>query len=72
MRTNLAYCRACNAPIVWAKSAATGRAIPLERDSVPEADRHKPILTFDPGAGHITHFSSCPDADRFRKGKGAA
>lgn len=71
MRTNLSYCRSCGAPIVWAKSA-TGKSIPLERDSVPELDRHKAVIAFDPAAGHIAHFSSCPDAGKFRKGKGAA
>lgn len=63
MRSNLKYCRYCNAAIVWAKYSDSGKPVPLERESVPDLDRFKTVLTYDPKAGHVAH--RC-------KGKGAA
>mgnify|MGYP001393407766 CR=1 FL=1 len=63
MRSNLKYCRYCNAAIVWAKHADTRKPIPLEPVSVPGLDRFKTELTYSPEAGHVAH--RC-------KGKGAA
>ncbi|MNY27415.1 hypothetical protein D3C86_1613230 [compost metagenome] len=63
MRSNLKYCRFCSVAIVWAKSAATGKSVPLDPLSVPLDDRHKPELSYDRMAGHVAH--RC-------KGKGAA
>lgn len=60
-------CRGCGAQIWWAPHPSTGRAHPVsvEYDIVPGCKRPTPSLD---GAG-ISHFSTCPQADRFRKPK---
>lgn len=67
----------CGAPIIWARSMATGKLMPV--DAEPVADGNI-VLTEDllgeitaviePGATaprHKSHFATCPDADRFRR-----
>lgn len=58
-------CRGCGAKIVWKKMKSTGRANPCD----------PPVLAVvtDDGVvvhGRVSHFSSCPAAQRFR-GTGA-
>lgn len=53
-------CKSCGAPIFWLKTAA-GRSMPVDSPSVQAGD-----TTFD-GARHVSHFSTCPNADRHRK-----
>jgi len=58
--TKVSKCRSCQAYIVWMKTEA-GKNIPVDADSVEEGDE-----LFVPGE-HVSHFSTCPDADRWRK-----
>lgn len=74
-------CKACGAPIVWAKTAATGKAIPLDTEPTPDGN----IFLKDGKAHYLTkngveqtladfdryksHFATCPQAARFRRKK---
>ena len=55
-------CRSCDAYIVWMKTEA-GKNMPVNADSVDEGDD-----IFDP-ATHVSHFSTCPQADQHRRRK---
>lgn len=66
MRSSFGYCRSCNAQIIWARTKA-GKAIPLDFATVSEPERHSLSLHFDPAAGHISHFATCPSAGEHRK-----
>ncbi len=66
---NTAKCRSCGAYIVWLKTKA-GKTMPVDADSVDDADApvgagEKPL--FDANAGHVSHFATCPNADKHRK-----
>jgi hypothetical protein len=77
----MASCRSCNAPIIWAISERSGKPIPL--DAAPVADGHgrfaiirgvaRAYIAEDARLGrdrYVSHFSTCPDAERFRRGGG--
>lgn len=53
-------CRACGAAIVWLKSSGN-RNVPVDAATV----RGRPER-FDGREGHVSHFTTCPDADKFR------
>lgn len=53
-------CRSCGAPIVWLKTAS-GKSMPVDAASVRYGDKK-----FEPPR-HVTHFSTCPNADQHRK-----
>jgi hypothetical protein len=53
-------CRSCRAQIIWLKTAA-GKNMPVDADSVEAEDQE-----FQPGR-HVSHFSTCPQADQHRK-----
>ena len=53
-------CNSCRARIIWLKTDA-GKNMPTDADSVEPEDQ-----TFEPGR-HISHFSSCPNADKHRR-----
>lgn len=60
-------CSSCGAPIVWAKSAKTGKAMPL--DAKPE----KRVIV-ENGFGrvvdvHTSHFVTCPTAEQHRRAR---
>lgn len=68
-------CRSCRAPIVWAKSASTGKAMLF--DAVPvdagdwqfvdgQARRIAPGEHVDPERRFTCHFATCPQADEWR------
>ena len=63
-------CNSCDAAIVWMETDA-GRNMPVDADSVDEAEteviRGNPIFSSD--AGHISHFSTCPNADKHRRAR---
>jgi hypothetical protein len=64
---NTAKCRSCGAYIVWLKTNA-GNSMPVDADSLDEADFLRGKLPiFDAKAGHISHFATCKDADKWRK-----
>lgn len=56
-------CRSCGASIIWLKTMA-GKNMPVDYDSV-----HSLETTFNPKGGHVSHFSTCPNASRHRKRK---
>ena len=55
-------CESCGEYIVFLKTES-GASMPVDADSVTEGDEE-----FDP-AVHVTHFSTCDNPDRFRRGK---
>lgn len=61
--TKLSVCRGCGAGIVWL-TTKTGKAMPVNSASVLPTD-----TTFD-RARHVSHFATCPAANRFRKARG--
>jgi len=63
------FCRSCGRPIVWARSAKKGVAMPVE---VSEGGN----LVLDGGLAvyvgqgrgtHVSHHATCPDAARWRR-----
>jgi len=73
-RTQLGYCRSCNARIVWSRTSAN-KAMPLDFNSVSEQGRQRAAagdpLAYSAAAGHVSHFASCPNAPQHRNRKGA-
>lgn len=57
--TKVSKCRSCDENIVWLKTA-TGKNMPVDADTVEEGDE-----VFD-SKTHTSHFSTCPEADKFR------
>lgn len=54
--------RDCNARIVWLKTS-TGKNMPVDADTVePDDEEFEPFR-------HISHFETCPGAQRFRRGR---
>jgi hypothetical protein len=76
-------CRSCGAPVIWAVSAY-GRKLPVDahpaeagqwwlttddpRATVPNFRR---VDLYTPAAAprYTSHFATCPQADKWRKGK---
>lgn len=55
-------CRSCRAQIIWFKTEA-GRNMPVDADTVePEDDEYEPPR-------HVSHFSTCPNADEHRRSR---
>lgn len=59
----MASCSGCGKGIVWLKTAA-GKNMPVDIDTTQREDKE-----FDPKR-HVSHFSTCAEAKRFRKAKG--
>jgi len=66
----MSKCRSCKAEIIWA-ATESGRAMPL--DAKPEK---RFVLMEIQGGGadeavavdtYVSHFATCPEADKFRK-----
>ena len=57
-----AECRSCGEQIVWLKTHK-GKSMPVDAYSVESGD-----ALFERNR-HISHFDTCPDADKFRAGK---
>ena len=53
-------CKSCRARIIWFKTVA-GRNMPVDADTVEPADE-----TYDP-TRHVSHFATCPNANKHRK-----
>lgn len=65
-------CRSCDAPILWAISAKSGRRMPLDADTTLDGvrfriDDHGTAVTVTDGPGHASHFSTCPNANTHRR-----
>lgn len=61
----MATCKSCGAEIIWLKTDR-GKNIPVDAETVADPG----ATIFDPEQ-MTTHFETCPDADKFRKKKGA-
>ena len=61
-------CKSCKKGIAWLKTT-DGKSIPVDYDSLSDADRHElnrgMKVTFNKER-HITHFVTCPNADKHR------
>lgn len=56
-------CKSCKAEIVYLKTQA-GKVMPVDASTVKAGDTH-----FNLDRGHVSHFSSCPNAKSHRKPK---
>jgi hypothetical protein len=54
-------CRSCKAEIVWLHTSSGGR-MPVDAETVSEGDTE-----FEPRAGHISHFVTCPDSQQWKR-----
>ena len=61
--TGVGKCRSCARSIVWMPTAK-GKTMPVDAETVGRDDTE-----YDPAKGHISHFATCPDAQKFRKGR---
>lgn len=64
-------CRSCGADVIWAKTAA-GKLMPLDATEtlgkvVYQLDTTGRMQRAE-GRGHESHFATCPQADRWRRG----
>ena len=55
-------CKSCGKEIVFLRTDR-GNSIPVDKETVDAVDEY-----FDKDR-HVTHFSTCPDAKKFRKEK---
>lgn len=58
-------CKACKEKIVWMRTK-NGKTIPVNLESLKTEE-----VIFNPKAGMIAHFATCPFADNFRRKKKA-
>ena len=79
MDSNVSKCRACGARILWIRTAK-GKAMPCDPDRVrfrpaggpetfvmPDGKVQRGKRGASGGAvGYVSHFATCPRADRFR------
>lgn len=59
---NAQTCRGCGEQIVWFKTDA-GKNMPVNVESVEKGDEQLDLKR------HVSHFSTCPAANTFRKSK---
>ena len=67
-------CRSCGAEIFWAKSAATGKAMPLDAQARVDGNVTLDMTgaavvgdKTDPGLRYVSHFVTCPQAQGWRQ-----
>ena len=60
----MSECRSCNAAIVWL-TTKQGNSMPVDATTFNQGDDR----VFDVKKGHISHFATCPNADKHRKSK---
>lgn len=53
-------CRSCRARIIWFQTAA-GKNMPVDADTVEPEDEELDLPR------HVSHFSTCPNANQHRK-----
>ncbi len=76
----MATCRSCNAEIIWVKTAK-GKNMPIDAEELEHLnggdraftifDREGNSMRVEPGetvVGHLSHFGTCPNADKHRRG----
>lgn len=57
-------CRGCEAEIIFIEDKYTGKKIPVNAEYVKVVTDYGRIIR-----GRISHFATCPKAERFRKNK---
>lgn len=70
-----ATCSTCGAAIVWAKTLANGKPAPFDAAPVPDGGFTIEdgvaipvgLLTGENAPRYVTHFATCPDADKHRR-----
>jgi hypothetical protein len=53
-------CRTCRAKIIWFKTSA-GKNMPVDADTVEPEDEELDLPR------HVSHFATCPEADKHRR-----
>ena len=61
-------CKSCGAKIVWIKTQ-NGRSMPCDEEQVEYQKNYRgsaltPIVD---GIGYVSHFATCPNADKHRR-----
>lgn len=80
----MSRCRSCNSPVIWAVASASGKRIPLDPPSddgnvvlvdgkayvypTPEAAATEVVDHVLTGTRHLSHFVTCPQASKWRRG----
>lgn len=57
----MSVCRSCGAAIVWLETKS-GKKMPVDAETASQGDTQ-----FEAASGHISHFSTCPNAKIHRK-----
>ncbi|MFA7360788.1 MAG: hypothetical protein WC139_07100 [Candidatus Kapaibacterium sp.] len=69
--SSLNQCTACHAAIAFLKTKS-GKPMPVNIETVNDVEKQKLFygedVPFEFGR-HISHFATCPEAKKFRKGK---
>jgi hypothetical protein len=79
----LQRCQGCAAPILWARWAESGKAVPVDAQVTPQGNLVLSVsastgqvtaATFSPEAHrgrnrYVAHFATCPQAKKHRRGK---
>jgi hypothetical protein len=60
------FCRSCKAPIVWMLTS-NGKKMPVDANSVIARDEPAFARFYEPKAGHISHFATCPQSKEWRQ-----
>lgn len=70
-------CRSCGEPIHWTVTAASGKAMPVDRDAILGGNlvltqsgyrTTATVVTPDPAIRrHVSHFVTCPNREEHRK-----
>lgn len=74
LKKHYGKCRGCGAEILWAKTLS-GKNIPLDTKApvfmvtMDEVEGQKKPMALGIKSGMVSHFSTCPDADKFSGGK---
>jgi hypothetical protein len=66
-------CESCETEMVFLRNYDTGRWVPVDVDSLTEddvrdlEDRHAPNPSYSKDRGHVSHYETCDDPDRFSR-----
>ena len=72
-------CKKCNVTILWARTSANDKWIPLDATapvyrivSIEQGDKGEWFKVERVRSHHVIHYSTCPHANEFGKGRGNA
>ena len=72
MKTAVCRENGCRAPILFLNSPRSGKSVPVDAESLNEEDAEAlcrgESVDFDKARGHISHFSTCKNPNRFSRG----